>query len=127
MTQRDIAKDKEMCEAATPGPWEVHGGKHGETNIYAGEHEIASDIDWNRTPDARFIAESRQALPYWIARYEAMHGYRDGLWVEIERLSARISELETLLHPNNRPDVVTRTAHDSMLETVFSELEALKP
>lgn len=41
----------------------------------------------------------------------------------IDAAQARITELESLLHPNNRPDVQTRSAHDTALETVFREIK----
>lgn len=60
---RDWAADRAICDAATAGPWRLYGGKFGETNIYADDVVIASDIDWDRTHDGRFIAEARTGWP----------------------------------------------------------------
>lgn len=104
MTQRDIAKDKASLSWLREGV---------ENNILKWplnfEHEIAE---------------------YWIAQYEELKSshdivqqFYDNLCIRsnevAERLSARISELEARLHPNNRPDVVTRPEHDRALEKIF--------
>ena len=77
---RNPKADLEMCERATPGPWSAE-----ETNalsIVAGKVEytngkmtcggfiadIDEDNNENAEADARLLAESREALPYWIKR-----------------------------------------------------------
>lgn len=75
---RDAEKDLQMCEAATPGPW------HANTSWFASEvttNPEGSAYAWvcqlwykdeevmqNHKANAQFIAESREALPYWIKR-----------------------------------------------------------
>ena len=77
---RNPKADLLMCERATPGPWSAE-----ETNalsIVAGKVEytngkmtcggfiadIDEDNNENAEADARLLAESREALPYWIKR-----------------------------------------------------------
>jgi len=71
-TKRDLQADLALCDAATAGPWRMYGGKFGETNVYYPPYdnhdEVVSDIDADRTHDARFIAESREAWPEAIRR-----------------------------------------------------------
>ncbi len=70
-SKRDIAADKAMCEAATPGKWTV---------LLRGCHELGYDIVGPRTgvrgmfarrEDANFCAESHAALPHYIDRTKA--------------------------------------------------------
>ena len=80
--KRDIQADRAMCEAATKGPW-----KYVAHPIF-GENSVRQDpVDWNgmgyqhicvvpaakgtfHEANGRFIAESREALPHYIARAE---------------------------------------------------------
>ncbi|MGR8997339.1 hypothetical protein ACP3UH_31305, partial [Klebsiella pneumoniae] len=64
---RDWQKDMEMCEKASPAPWKIdlleYMGNRGlvhETVIDGVTSEIYNE------EDAEFIAESREALPYWL-------------------------------------------------------------
>jgi hypothetical protein len=68
--ERDIAKDRELCEKASPPPWTVE---------QRGCHELGYDIEgpesgmrgmFEREEDAAFCAVSRTALPHYISRTE---------------------------------------------------------
>lgn len=81
---RDAQKDLEICNKATPGPWK-------QNNIYISKTDELDDFEievkvpryfsseeqlisiheqaWN---NAKFIAEAREALPYWIQRAQRL-------------------------------------------------------
>lgn len=73
MSERDWQKDWEMCERATFGKWEMVSA-----NCPEGPYMIRMPypkggtwygvrmIAWKK--DAEFIAEAREALPYWLQR-----------------------------------------------------------
>ncbi len=78
--KRDAKADLEMCEKATPGPWSK---SRMDMDSYScnekGDYEIVAYVYRNPEPripcfglqfrnDAKFISESREALPYWIKR-----------------------------------------------------------
>jgi len=75
MSERDWQKDCELCQRATPGPWKALKGrtfvhlKLGERRIIEAPYTdmAQDDIDFS------FIAESREALPYWLRRYKELH------------------------------------------------------
>lgn len=80
--QRDAEKDLAMCDAATPGPWVVD-----DVNgvIWNSEGKRVFELGGYEEPDDHlFIAESREALPYWIKRALAAEA-------EAERLKLKIS------------------------------------
>lgn len=67
---RDLKKDLELCEKATSGAWESSpaGNWYGaEVNYWqvSSDHAIVADLINNKY-DAEFIAEAREALPYWL-------------------------------------------------------------
>ena len=78
MSERDWQKDWETCERATSGKWEMVSA-----NCPEGPYMIRMPypkggtwygvrmIAWKE--DAEFIAESREALPYWLRRYKELH------------------------------------------------------
>lgn len=95
MTERDWQKDMEICKKATPGPWWVDVGKilnpcsialghsdefNTEVYICLGTSAVADAID-----DAEFIAESREALPYWLQRVRELEE-------KIEQLKVQLAE-----------------------------------
>lgn len=59
MPERDWQKDWELCMKATPGPWKAEVFAQ-RVMPYICEHVIGVN--------ARFIAEAREALPYWLQR-----------------------------------------------------------
>lgn len=93
MPERDWSQDWETCEWATPGPWEwdLHRSRlvqkvenKNPLRDYYGDYDI---IDVFRAPpaslnirsknDAKFIAESREALPYWLQRVRELEEERN--------------------------------------------------
>ena len=80
MDERDIAKDRELCEKATPGPWKAFIRKTHYiiesptaqcSIVYEKRYPGIPDETWRQQcADARFIAESRTALPYYISMLE---------------------------------------------------------
>ena len=81
MTERDWQKDWEMCQRAIPGPWrwvyykwtDIYAlvGPRDETILDDGSYRGEYDSPGERliTPDdpnGQFIAEAREALPYWL-------------------------------------------------------------
>lgn len=68
MSERDWQKDWKMCQYGTPTPWRYHvPGQDGEWAGYVyssttGER-VAYDVLFD---DGMFIAEAREALPYWL-------------------------------------------------------------
>jgi len=84
MAKRDWARDWELCMRATFGRWQVNGDAYtwdGELNKYASSWVETPTGTWRQyklnptgsamiqqEADARFIAEAREALPYWLQR-----------------------------------------------------------
>ncbi|MFM1655563.1 hypothetical protein ACI7RC_26220 [Brevibacillus sp. B_LB10_24] len=57
---RDAEKDLAMCEAATPGPWQVQR-KNGDF-VQLAKGVVVGTTENN----LHFISEAREALPHWI-------------------------------------------------------------
>lgn len=102
--ERDIAKDRELCEKATPGPWFVNPrsayivSTHPKSHYYGSfvdgrvVHRVANtkfDTFGNSKADAQFIAVSRTALPYYISRTEHLERM-------VEELRARLAKSEAV-------------------------------
>lgn len=68
-TPRDADADLAICNAATPGPWFADGGGMcvGVSQGTCPQDRGVSIVDDTTTPNAKLIAASREALPYWIA------------------------------------------------------------
>lgn len=89
MPNRDWKKDWEMCEKATPGPWK-YGKDESEWFVAQkiGDNLIAC-LDYYYSTEEKdktnfvFIAETREALPYWLQR--------------VRELEARLRRLEEAL------------------------------
>lgn len=89
---RDAEKDLAMCEATTPGPWELEPEEEEDEGLviwrkveeHPGRLEgvivLHPDCHYEKA-DVDFITEAREALPYWINRAQAAEA-------EIERLKA---------------------------------------
>jgi len=86
---RNWQKDWELCEKATPGPWDTHDGDIFDDGLRVFEESdggtVASQL---YEEDAQFIAEAREALPYWLTKYR-----------ELEKESAAIREAVKYLLP----------------------------
>jgi len=123
--KRDWQKDWEMCQKATPEPWE-YDGMHNEIVtprednywLIISECRSAPDQEYQcdkfgHQYDANFafIAEARQALPYWLQRVReleeeneritrANHKYREMYHKESAKgreLEAEVKELHNAL------------------------------
>ena len=72
-TPRDAVADLATCNAATPGPWFADGGGMcvGVSQGACPQDRGVSIVDDVTTPNAKLIAISREALPYWIERCRA--------------------------------------------------------
>ncbi len=121
MSERDIKRDRAMCEAATKGPW-----KYVAHPIF-GENSVRQDpVDWNgmgyqhicvvpaakgtfHEANGRFIAESREALPHYIARAEEAES---ALAHERRKVEAAIEELRYRPCPE-REKARTRACEDA--------------
>ncbi|WP_103110732.1 hypothetical protein [Brevibacillus reuszeri] len=82
LDKRDSMVDLAMCEAATPGPWEVEPEADEEEGLVIWrkdvEHPGRSEGVIVLNPDSHyeeaditFIMEAREALPCWIQRAQA--------------------------------------------------------
>jgi len=81
MTERDWNADMQMCELATEGQWKWDNRVGA---VFGPDYCVA---DYTTVDDGMFIAESRQALPYWLNAYKAEKEAR-------KSLEQRVKELE---------------------------------
>lgn len=106
MTPEQIAELKELCQKATPGPWDIDEGDG--TIYFFDEHSNAIPIyEENRKNNITICAAARTALPELIAALEeldkrldkslddflAQKKYAHELESRIERLQLNIAEL----------------------------------
>lgn len=100
MSERNWQEDMDLCNAATPPPWEI---RH-EFNIFSGNRSVATTGGHSSTEDpegvyqqnvanARFFHGAREALPYWLDVYKGAHDLAHGL---LSRLVAVSDENERL-------------------------------
>ncbi|MGG1664449.1 hypothetical protein [Brevibacillus sp. NRS-1366] len=79
MEKRDAVNDLKICEAATPGPWELQPEADDDEGLiiwrkveeHPGRSEgviVLNPDCYYEEADISFITESRTALPYWIKR-----------------------------------------------------------
>jgi len=103
--QRDAEADLKICEAATPGPWqtddEIFEDLEGNCCwgvVTSGGAPVTSSCEKiatvEPTPDMAFVAMSREALPWWIARAGELQMQADALRSEIESLRAQQARQE---------------------------------
>ena len=125
---RDTKKDREICEKATPGPWEADIF---DPNIYIREKgQVAFPIAFvgrihhekEAEANALFIATAREALPYYIDELEKAHEERNEAWSYLKKQGAlldkaqqRIKELE---EENARLKINKKAALD-VVDTMF--------
>lgn len=64
--KRDWSKDMELCEKATPGPWEWH--QVDENNSHIRQVETKEIIPVS-CADGDLMTEAPEALPYWLRQY----------------------------------------------------------
>lgn len=70
MTDLDLEAIRARCDAATPGPWHVEGGRAVWT---PGDMHIG---DQRKAEDANFIAQGRQDVPALVAEVERLRKQR---------------------------------------------------
>lgn len=75
MTDLDLPALKELCEAATEGPWHANLKKWGDEDC---DWEILVANGWNpamNKENATFIAAARTALPQLIEKIEELESH----------------------------------------------------
>lgn len=94
-TPRDWQKDMQMCEVVTPGPWIVWEDD-GDVKVQAVAEgpNIANfgRYGWGVMPEAKFTAEVRTALPYWLQEAKTLQDKLKEL-VEIIEYEADLADL----------------------------------
>lgn len=78
MPERNWEKDWEICKKATPGPW--YAIPHPEYKNASWRVDTSPDVPWASfgqlaymsEEDARFVAEAREALPYYLQRVQEL-------------------------------------------------------
>jgi hypothetical protein len=118
---RDLEKDKEICDRATPGPWYQEANYWDEKNTVLGRGVFQYDsyaklladmID--REEDAEFIADARKGWPHAIER--AINAE-----AEVERLQSENALLRKVV------DLVsTMQESESGYSARLAEIEMLK-
>ncbi|MBG9944670.1 hypothetical protein ABE237_00710 [Brevibacillus formosus] len=79
LNKRDAEVDLKLCEAATPGPWELEPEADDDEGLVIWKKDVEHpgrsegvivlnpDCHYEEA-DINFITEAREALPYWIQR-----------------------------------------------------------
>lgn len=101
----DLERLAELCEKATPGPWETDG----QGGVTSGLHWVVSEGD---TEDCDFIAAARDAVP------ELIHEVADAnesLAACQSEAAGRITELEDKLHDTQCDLEAARDYREEML------------
>lgn len=115
--KRDAAADLAMCEAAAPGPWvwsvfRWHiAGSDSVVAVALEGHGGAEPIIAIDDNDARFIAESRTALPHWINRAVAAEA-------EVERIQKETEAIRYVVDMLDTGDPQQRRARLHLLEVI---------
>jgi len=91
-TNRDADADLAICNAATPGPWELASSRDNPTILDDSQTYLG---EFRYEEDATFAIEAREALPYWIAEAESLEALAEGQSREIETLRAEIADLRS--------------------------------
>lgn len=130
MTQdkRDWQKDMEMCKAASQGPW--YSGVIGKEpmavwyNIIGGPKLITVADHIQAHADARFTAESRTALPYWLQESAAEKARADAAEAREQRLKDAIETITCDVLPWGDANNATEKAINqfkNLLSTLYPE------
>ena len=89
MTQEDINRAREICDKATPPPWERSG-------CAVSLPEIRNTLCETRTwQEAEFIAESRTLLPKALDEIERLTRERDAAVLRADKWESRFDEYIT--------------------------------
>lgn len=105
--KRDAAADLAMCQAATPGPWELEPEADEDEGLVIwrkdDEHPGRSEGVIVLNPDCHyeeadvtFIVDSRAALPHWIERAQAAE-------VEARRLREALEKIDIHIRSTSDP------------------------
>lgn len=89
MPERDWQKDWEICQQASPEPWEACEAEDGCGLVWSGDFPVATTNTDNEVEgiksskerklrDAEFIAAAREALPYWLERVKELEEMLQG-------------------------------------------------
>jgi hypothetical protein len=77
----DLGALRELCEKATPGPWEARLDRYDPVIVSAGSNWPHGDDEAHATAyvpaDAVFIAAARSAVPALLAEVERLRAERD--------------------------------------------------
>lgn len=118
MKAERLAELKAMCEAATPGPWEMHGGMGPRMDLDAADQPAYVKRGKKPGPimtgraDAEFIAASREALPELIAEVARLQAYHH---IQRDALLEAIAE-------QAQDDVTTGDGHSDRLLALLDRL-----
>jgi len=92
---RDLEKDLELCNQATPGPWKCESSMHSE---YA--YEVCQDMFLDpiicsviNENDARFIAAAREGWPEAIQRAHKAEKELKKVYQELDELKNQLLSL----------------------------------
>ena len=89
MTEPDVARLRELCEKATPGPWAMLGGDwYGLASEAQGAPSVEVDFSTYHA-DAEFVAEARTALPWLLDRIAALEAAARAVTIAAPELLAR--------------------------------------
>jgi hypothetical protein len=77
----DLGALRELCEKATPGPWEARLDRYDPVIVSAGSNWPRGDDEAHATAyvpaDAVFVAAARSAVPALLAEVERLRAERD--------------------------------------------------
>jgi hypothetical protein len=121
ITMRDLLRDLELCEKATPGPWvkDERGGcvavyprsigeincmdeSEGKRIFYKGGYQVLDEdgrfkhweVHPQDTADAEFVAQAREGWPHAIERALKAEAEVEKLQNELETLRAQVENLK---------------------------------
>lgn len=124
---RDWSKVKEICDRATPGPWEAVGcngeltGVNGPSGF---DHEVGvieGQLEVYGINDADFIATSRTSLPDAIAEIEQLRT-ENKVMKTILAFSDQVAEIERLRHEKDIWEQLANNLADLALALIASDI-----
>ena len=80
---RNAQNDLELCYKATPGPWMTDPDDENGVVFTNNKMLLGANNYQNYENDMKFIAESREALPYWIKRVVEAEELLNGIFDDI--------------------------------------------
>jgi hypothetical protein len=76
MTEDDLQAIEARANAATPGPWQLTGGRDEVYDIIGDGRDVVQQV---LSPDAEFIASARTDVPALVAEVRRLRGICDGV------------------------------------------------